>query len=60
LPGLPTDWNVELADVRVSTHIWLGDEDIFVSTQMGRFLERTILGVDFTGSGVRQRRRRES
>jgi pimeloyl-ACP methyl ester carboxylesterase len=39
------DWDVDLADVRVPTHIWLGDEDIFVSPAMGRHLERAIPGV---------------
>lgn len=41
------DWDVDLAAIRVPTHIWLGTEDIFVSRQMGRYLEHTIPGVDF-------------
>jgi pimeloyl-ACP methyl ester carboxylesterase len=41
------DWDFDISTVRVSTHIWLGDEDIFVSREMGRYLERTIPGVDF-------------
>jgi pimeloyl-ACP methyl ester carboxylesterase len=40
-------WDFDLAQVRVPTHIWLGEEDIFVSREMGRYLERTIPGVDF-------------
>jgi pimeloyl-ACP methyl ester carboxylesterase len=41
------DWDVDLARIRVPTHIWLGTDDIFVSQQMGRHLHRTIPGVDF-------------
>lgn len=40
-------WDVDVADVRVPTHIWLGDEDVFVSREMGRYLQRTIPNVDF-------------
>jgi pimeloyl-ACP methyl ester carboxylesterase len=40
------DWGVDLSAVRVPTHLWLGDEDIFVSAPMGRHLERTIPGAD--------------
>lgn len=38
-------WDFDIADVRVPTHIWLGDQDIFVSGLMGEYLERTIPGV---------------
>jgi len=41
------DWDVDIARVRVPTHIWLGEEDIFVSKEMGRHLQHTIPGVDF-------------
>ena len=40
-------WDIDVADIRVPTRIWLGDEDIFVSREMGRYLQRTIPGVDF-------------
>jgi pimeloyl-ACP methyl ester carboxylesterase len=41
------EWGFALTSVRVPTHIWLGEEDIFVPPAMGRYLERTIPGVDF-------------
>jgi pimeloyl-ACP methyl ester carboxylesterase len=41
------DWDVDLGSVRVPTHIWLGDRDIFVPRAMGRHLEREIPGADF-------------
>ena len=41
------DWDIDLARIRVPTHIWLGEQDIFVSTEMGRHLQRTIPDVDF-------------
>lgn len=40
-------WDIDIADVRVPTHIWLGDADIFVSEEMGRYLQRAVPGVDF-------------
>lgn len=40
------DWDIDLTAVRVPTHIWLGDEDIFVSAPMGHHLERVIPGAD--------------
>ncbi|MEM9781007.1 MAG: alpha/beta hydrolase [Pseudomonadota bacterium] len=49
-----TDWGFDIASVRVPTRIWLGDEDVFVPRNMGRYLERHIPGVDFhwvTGAG---------
>ncbi|MCV3272314.1 alpha/beta hydrolase [Roseobacter sp. WL0113] len=42
-----TDWGFDIASVRVPTHIWLGDQDVFVSNTMGRYLEQRIPGVDF-------------
>ena len=42
-----TDWGFDIADVRTPTHIWVGDEDIWISQEMGRYLERTIPHVDF-------------
>lgn len=41
------DWDLDLTTVTVPTHIWLGDQDIFVSQEMGKHLERTIPNVDF-------------
>lgn len=40
-------WGFEIDRVRVPTHVWLGDQDIFVSSAMGRYMARTIPGVDF-------------
>jgi pimeloyl-ACP methyl ester carboxylesterase len=40
------DWGFDLADVRVPTHVWLGEEDIYVSPAMGRYLQARIPGVD--------------
>ena len=40
-------WGFEIDRVGVPTHIWLGDQDIFVSNAMGRYMARTIPGVDF-------------
>ncbi|MEM1131682.1 MAG: alpha/beta hydrolase [Pseudomonadota bacterium] len=36
------DWGFAIADVKVPTYIWLGDEDIFVSQAMGRYLDQNI------------------
>lgn len=41
------DWGFDISSIKVPTHIWLGDEDVFVSREMGRYLERTIPDVDF-------------
>ncbi|WP_421706693.1 alpha/beta fold hydrolase [Algihabitans sp.] len=35
-------WDFDLAQVAVPTHIWLGEEDIFVPVAMGRHIERSI------------------
>jgi pimeloyl-ACP methyl ester carboxylesterase len=48
------DWDFDVSAIRVPTHIWLGDEDLFLFRAMGEYLERTIPGVDFhwlEGSG---------
>ena len=42
-----TDWGFDVASVRVPTHIWLGDQDVFVTNAMGRYLAQTIPDVDF-------------
>ncbi len=42
-----SDWKFSIRDIRVPTHIWLGEEDIFVPRKMGVYLERTIPDVDF-------------
>jgi pimeloyl-ACP methyl ester carboxylesterase len=42
-----SDWGFDIASVRVPAHIWLGDEDIFVTAEMGRDIAETIPGVDF-------------
>ncbi len=41
------DWDVDVAAVRVPTHVWQGEDDVFVSAAMAGYLERTIPGVDF-------------
>jgi pimeloyl-ACP methyl ester carboxylesterase len=41
------DWDIDLASLRTPVHIWLGDENIFVSRAMGAYMERAIPGVDF-------------
>lgn len=40
-------WDFNVADIRVPTFIWLGEEDIFVSNAMGHHLARTIPDVTF-------------
>ena len=35
-------WDIDVAEVRVPTYIWLGAEDIFVSNEMGAYLARSI------------------
>lgn len=40
-------WGFEIDRVRVPAHVWLGDQDIFVSNAMGSYMARTIPGVDF-------------
>lgn len=40
-------WGFDISSVRVPTHIWLGDEDIFVTYAMGRYIASTIPNVDF-------------
>ncbi|MGP1253283.1 MAG: alpha/beta fold hydrolase [Kiloniellales bacterium] len=35
-------WDFDVASVRVPTYIWLGEEDVFVPSTMGRYLERTL------------------
>ncbi|WP_241462522.1 alpha/beta hydrolase [Tateyamaria sp. ANG-S1] len=42
-----SDWGFDIASVRVPVHIWLGDEDIFVTRAMGQHMEATIPNVDF-------------
>jgi pimeloyl-ACP methyl ester carboxylesterase len=42
-----SDWGFDIASVRVPVHIWLGDEDIFVTNEMGRYIAERIPGVDF-------------
>ncbi|MEM7643745.1 MAG: alpha/beta hydrolase [Pseudomonadota bacterium] len=42
-----SDWGFDIASVRVPVHIWLGDEDIFVTNEMGHYIAETIPGVDF-------------
>ena len=41
-----TDWGFDIADVKTPTHIWIGDEDIWISHEMGRYMEQAIPGVD--------------
>lgn len=43
-------WDFDIADVKVPTYIWLGDDDIFVPRQMGEYIERRIPGVRLTWS----------
>jgi pimeloyl-ACP methyl ester carboxylesterase len=43
-----SDWGFDIAEVRVPTHIWLGEEDIFVSDAMGRYIAERIPGVQLT------------
>lgn len=40
-------WGFDIASVRAPTHIWLGQEDVFVSNAMGCYLERRVPNVDF-------------
>ncbi len=40
-------WDIDVADIRVPTHVRLGDDDVFVSAEMGDYLRRTIPDVDF-------------
>ncbi|WP_208539298.1 alpha/beta fold hydrolase [Algihabitans albus] len=40
------DWDFDIGGVRVPTYIWLGEEDIFVSNAMGRYLKRGLPRVD--------------
>jgi pimeloyl-ACP methyl ester carboxylesterase len=40
-------WDIDVPDIRVPTHIWLGDQDIFVPRQMGSYLQDAIPEVDF-------------
>lgn len=35
-------WDFDVASVRVPAYIWLGEEDVFVPSTMGRYLERTL------------------
>ncbi|WP_430448255.1 alpha/beta fold hydrolase [Rhodophyticola sp.] len=42
-----SDWGFDIGTIRVPTHIWLGEEDIFVTNAMGRHMARTIPNVDF-------------
>ena len=42
-----SDWGFDIASVRVPTHVWLGDEDIFVTQAMGRHIGGTIPDVNF-------------
>jgi pimeloyl-ACP methyl ester carboxylesterase len=41
------EWDFEIEKVASPTHIWLGDEDVFVPSRMGEYLERAIPDVDF-------------
>ncbi|WP_219459859.1 alpha/beta fold hydrolase [Nonomuraea rhizosphaerae] len=40
------DWGLDLETVHVPVHMWLGDSDIFVPVEMGRYMERAIPGAD--------------
>jgi pimeloyl-ACP methyl ester carboxylesterase len=40
-------WDFDITTVNVPTHIWQGDQDIFVSQEMARYIQRSIPGVDF-------------
>lgn len=42
-----TEWGFAVEAVQVPTHIWLGEEDIFVPNAMGNYLKRHISDVDF-------------
>ncbi|KAA1249990.1 alpha/beta hydrolase [Mycobacterium simiae] len=39
-------WDVDLAEVAVPSHIWLGDQDTFVPRAMGQYLQSAIPNVD--------------
>ncbi|MEM8697012.1 MAG: alpha/beta hydrolase [Pseudomonadota bacterium] len=41
------DWGFDTSSVRAPTHIWLGEEDIFVPRNMGAYIARTVPDVDF-------------
>lgn len=42
-----SNWGFDIASVRVPTHIWLGEEDVFVTNAMGRYISQTITDVEF-------------
>ncbi|ABD56457.1 alpha/beta fold hydrolase [Jannaschia sp. CCS1] len=42
-----SDWGFDISSVCVPVHIWLGDEDIFVTRKMGQHIADTIPGVKF-------------
>jgi len=37
-----SDWGFDIADNRVPIHMWIGDDDIFVTKAMGRYIARTV------------------
>lgn len=41
------EWDFAIENVAAPTHIWLGDQDVFVPRTMGEYLERAIPNVDF-------------